>query len=845
MLSEALTTIVATVGTVLAGPVGPLSLPDHSVLSAYEPSQTSHVYAADGSLISEHFREDRTFVPVEQMPEMLILAFIASEDQDFLEHHGVDYAATLRAVAANVRFAATGSERLLGASTITQQVVKNLLLTRDVTLERKLREAILAVRLDADLTKGEIIEIYLNHIYLGQGAYGVSAAASAYFGKRLDELSLAEIAYLAGLPKAPSYYHPLRQTRSALARRAYVLDRMTEEGIITEQEAEAARAEPLDTVLGTDDEVVAARRGYYAESVRRELVRMYGDDTVLGGGLSVRVPMDPHLQDITDRALRAGLVDFDRRHGWRGPVATIPADVLPSLSEDGAGGEGTGEVPSAGPVIDPQTAVESGLSLRQALQSLGSGLIGGGRSASPDEPEDHRPAWQRALADIDTPPGAGSWRLAAVLSVADEGAVIGFADGGQGRLTLDGVRWARRTTAGGWLGPVPERVEDAVAAGDVVLVEHQSEGIDEVSDAYSLQQIPEVQGAVVAIDQWSGRVLAMSGGFSYGMSQFNRAIQALRQPGSAFKPFVYLAALERGYGPNTMLLDTPIALRPAGAPESWRPENYDGGHLGVIPLRVGIERSRNLATVRLLADIGIGPVAAVAERLRVYDEMPRHYSSGLGANVTSLLRLTAGYAMIANGGNLIEPSMIERVQDRDGNTIFTHDQRRCATCSGIGWSNQQTPSVDGFRPPFEQVLDPLNAYQMVTILQGVTVRGTAARLARLGLPLAGKTGTTNDSRDAWFIGFSPEMTVGVYVGYDDYRSLGNRETGSSAAVPIFGRIMEEAMPGQDHPTFVPPPGIDPALVASGFQRGGVHSTASPAGVAAAGASGMSGTGGLY
>ncbi|MCB9948340.1 MAG: PBP1A family penicillin-binding protein [Rhodospirillaceae bacterium] len=832
MFSGLLTTIVTTVGAVLAGPLGPLDIPDHTPLAEYQPAETTRVFLSDGSLLAEHYVENRTFVPIDQIPPLLVQAFVSAEDQNFYDHHGIDFGATLRAIAVNLRYAISGQSRLFGASTITQQLVKNLLLSRDVTLERKLREAILAARIESMLSKEEILEIYLNQIYLGQGAYGVAAAAAVYFGKPLEALTLGEMAYLAILPKAPSYYHPTRHPTAALTRREYVLARLVEDGFITEEEAAAANAEPLTTLIGNDAIVRVPPTSYFSEEVRRELVTRYGSEGFLTDGLTVRSTMVPELQDIARRALRDGLMDYDRRHGWRGAVATIPVETLPVDQPQ------TDEA-------TPQALVtpESGLSLREALSEIGSGLISSG-GRRPAEGEPVQEPWQAALGEVERPAGTGEWEVAAVLSIAADSAELGFVDGARATLPLAEARWARRRHPQGWVGAAPSRMADVVSPGDVVVVERVSSYDDQGRRNYGLRQIPEVQGAIVAIDQWTGRVLAMVGGFDYDASEFNRVTQALRQPGSAFKPFVYLSALEMGFHPDSLILDSPIAVRGFG--EDWRPRNYDGGFLGVIPFRVGVERSRNLATVRLLVEIGIEPVADLAERLGIYDETPRYYSTGLGAGDTSLMRLATAYAMIANGGIRVEPTLIDRIQDRDGHTIYTHDHRDCPECLIEGWRGQATPELARMLPPAEEVADPVAVGHMISILQGVTTRGTAASLAALNLPLAGKTGTTNDAQSVWFMGFSPIMTVGVYVGFDDNRSLGPGETGSSAAVPIFGQFMQEAMRDRVIPPFPPPP---EGVAGGGERRDALSALAEDRDLdptqSAAPTMGTTGTGGFY
>ena len=808
MFSEALTNLVAASGTVLAGPFGPLDLPDPVDLTRYDPPETSRVYLADGSLLTRHFRENRVFYPVGDLPPLLVQAFVSAEDQGFRGHDGIDFPATLRASLDNVTNALTGSGRLFGASTISQQVVKNLLLSPDVSLDRKLREAILAVRLEDLLSKDEILEIYLNHIYFGRGVYGIGMAAASYFGKRPEELTLAEIAYLAGLPKAPNNYHPINHLDRALARRAYVLNRLAEDGVITEAEAEAAKAEPLVTVIGTETAVASMSDNYFTEEIRRQLVQRLGGDYVASEGLSIWTTLDLELQEIAERALREGLIEYDRRHGWRGPVAQIDATLIddvgsmPELVGSESGPTG------AEAVVEPPAASTDGLSLRQALMRLATGDAEAA-AADPGAPG----SWQEALAAIEMPPGAGDWRLAVVLATEDETARIGLGDGETGVLRLADLAWARRVSESGRLGAQPDRIDDVVSAGDVVLTGFSGALSDDGEDVYDLRQVPEVQGALVAMDQHTGRVLAIAGGFDFETGPFNRATQAFRQPGSAFKPFVYTTALELGYPPNTLLLDTPIAVSSGDDQGLWRPKNYDGDFMGAVPMRVGVERSRNLMTVRLLTEIGLEPVADMARRVGVYEDMPLYYSFALGAGETTVMDLTAAYAMIATGGRRVEPTLFDRIQDRQGQTLYRRDDSVCVGCAAAEWSGQATPPLlEPFNPQTDQVIDPVSAFQMLTMLQGVTTRGTGARLASLGLPLAGKTGTTNDTRDAWFVGFSPVLTAGVFVGFDDNRSLGNRETGASAALPIFRQFMAEAMEGRDPGLFPTPSGIQTVMI---------------------------------
>ena len=759
--SLAMLAIVGLVGGFLAFTHYARDLPDYTQLADYQPGITTRLYAGDGRLLAEYAVENRLFVPVAVVPPHVRQAFISAEDQHFYEHGGLDWLGIVRASLTNLRNLGSG-RRLVGASTITQQVAKNFLLSNEVSIARKIREAILAFRIEQAFTKDQILELYLNEIYLGRGAYGVAAAALTYFDKSLAELTLTEAAYLAALPKAPNNYHPILRPEAAVARRNYVIDRMLEDGAITAEEAIAAAASPLEVAdrEADPDRVEAA---YFAEEVRRRLQAIHGDDALYGGGLQVQTTLDPRLQEIADRALRAGLIAYDRRHGWRGPV-----DRLEQFDD-----------------------------------------------------------WPGRLAAVATPSGAGDWPIAVVLEVADGAARVGLADRRQAMVPFEEMRWARPTLDGQRVGAEPRRAGDVLALGDVVVVERldgtltpaeatPGTPVDDAGDPlplprYALRQVPAVQGGLVAMDPHTGRVLAMSGGFDYAMSEFNRATQAERQPGSAIKPFVYMAALESerwpAITPATLVLDTPLAvdLGPGGG--LWRPDNYANDFLGPVPLRVGLERSRNIMTVRLLIEIGLEPVRALTRRFGVYEDMELHYSMALGAGETTLLDLTAGYAMIANGGLAIEPTLIDRIQDRTGATLWRHDDRACAACRTTAFDGGAAPALPDDRA---RVADPVVSYQIVSMLDGVVRRGTGRRLASLGIPLAGKTGTTNEARDAWFVGFSPDLVVGTYVGFDQPRPLGPGETGSSAALPIFGAFMAEALDGEDVPPFRIPP--DASLV---------------------------------
>ncbi|MGF1630052.1 MAG: penicillin-binding protein 1A [Kiloniellaceae bacterium] len=718
-------------------------LPEYSQLADYEPPTVTRVHAGDGRLLAEYATEKRVFVPIEAMPRRVVNAFLSAEDKNFYNHPGIDFVSVARAIVTNIANLG-GDRRPVGASTITQQVAKNFLLTNEVSIERKIKEAILAFRIEQAFTKDTILELYLNEIYLGFGSYGVAAAALNYFNKSLDELTIAEAAYLAALPKAPNNYHPVYRHEAAVARRDWVVGRLVEDQRITAEEAAEAEDEPLMVRRRDDTEVFEA--DYFAEETRRELVRLYGDDGLYTGGLSVRTTLDPRLQDIASRVLREGLIYYDRRHGWRGALQEIGVD-------------------DSADVVAQLQAIE-------------------------------RPV------GIDD-----SWQLAAVLATDAGQAEIRLADGASGRVPMAELTWARKWIEGQRIGNEPKKPSDVLQPGQVVLVEAVSEdakGKAYEAGAFALRQVPNVNGGLVALDPHTGRVLAMAGGFSYARSEFNRVTQAKRQPGSSFKPFVYLAGLDSGFTPATMILDAPFVLDQGGGLGKWKPSNYSKEFYGPTPMRVGIEKSRNLMTVRLAQTIGMEKVVDYARRFGVIQNMQPVLSMSLGAGETTLMQITNGYAMLVNGGKRISPTLIDRVQDRHGRTIYRHDLRSCEPCQATAWHNQAAPALPDER---EQVVDPASAFQIVGMLQGVVQRGTGRRIAELGLPLAGKTGTTNDNLDAWFVGFSPDLAVGVFVGFDEPRTLGPQDTGSNVAAPIFKDFMAAALRPQDAVPFRIPPGI--------------------------------------
>ena len=707
-------------------------LPEYAQLADYEPAVVTRVHAGDGRLVAELATEKRVFVPLDAIPKRVVKAFLAAEDKNFYSHPGIDFFALARAAFQNVKQLGS-NRRPIGASTITQQVARNFLLSDELSLDRKVKEPILAFRIESALSKDRILELYLNEINLGFRAYGVGAAALNYFDKSLDDLTLAEAAYLAALPKAPNRYNPLRNLAAAQGRRDWVLNQMVEAGYVRPEEAAQAKTDQIQ-VRRRDDTDLVRGADYFAEEVRRELIQRYGEKAVYGGGLSVRTTLDPRLQAFADRSLRNGLIAYDRRHGWRGPIQRIET--------------GTG--------------------------------------------------WEQRLAQVTAPAGTTEWRMAVVLASNRDAAEIGFIDGAKGAIPLAELKWAREPRPEQKLGPAIDRADQVLKSGDVVLVEATER------NSFALRQVPAVGGALVALDPHTGRVLAMSGGWSFEQSQFNRATQAQRQPGSSFKPFVYMAALDHGYTPSTIVQDSPITLPQGPGLPDWRPANYSGDSLGPVPLRVGIEKSRNQMTVRIANDIGVERIAQYAAAFGVVPNLPRYLSMALGAGDTTVLRMTTGYAQIVNGGKKIIPTLIDRVDDRNGKTLFRHDQRLCEACADIVWRGQAAPLVPDPRP---QIEDPLTAYQMVSMLQGVVERGTGVRIRELGRPLAGKTGTSNDFIDTWFVGFSPDLAVGVFVGFDQPRTLGSGETGSAICVPIFKEFMGEALKEAPKTPFRIPQGL--------------------------------------
>ncbi|WP_164511905.1 penicillin-binding protein 1A [Brevundimonas fluminis] len=688
-------------------------LPDAAELADYRPPTATRVYAADGTLIGEFSEERRIYVSYDQIPPVVIQAFLAAEDRNFFRHGGIDVSGIGRAMFKNVFNVATG-RRLEGGSTITQQVAKNVLLTSESSLNRKLKEAVLASRLEGTLSKEQIIELYLNEIFLGYRSYGVASAAYNYFGKSLTQLTPDEAAFLAALPKGPNNYHPKRRPEQAKARRDWVIGEMGDNGFLTDAQVAAAVARPL-TTQDAPRRAQYADADFFVEEARRQAISRFGDRPVNAGGLYLRTTLDPALQSAARSALMTGLENYDRRHGWRGPWGTT----------------------------------------------------------------DFAEGWQAQALKRTAPPERRAWRAAAVESVSGNNVRVRLAaDDRAGSLIASDAAWANANRQ--------------LRRGDLIFVEPRD-------GQFALKQIPAVNGALVAIDPHTGRVLAMVGGYSYALSSFNRATQAERQPGSAFKPFVYAAALEGDYTPASIVLDAPISF--AGGPNGtrWTPENYSRQYYGPQTLRRGLELSRNVMTVRLAQDIGMRNVVDLADKMGV-GKLEPNLSVSLGAGETTPLRLTAAYSAFVNGGRRVEPYLIEYVQDRTGEITWRADQRNCREC-GRGFSGQESPRLP---ERGVQVIDPITAYQVSSMLEGVVQRGTAASARGLGRWVGGKTGTTNEYRSAWFVGFSSDIVVGVFIGFDDNRPMGSGETGATTPVPIFTEFMQTALKARPARPFVRP-----------------------------------------
>jgi len=712
-------------------------LPSHQSLANYTPPTISRIFSGEGRIIDEFSRERRLYTPAEEIPALVKEAFISAEDKNFYTHGGYDARGIAAAVIEAVR---TRGGRVRGASTIPQQVVKNFLLSGDRRIERKIKEIILATRIEEALSKEKILELYLNEIFLGQNSYGVAAAAQTYFNKALGELAPHEVAVLASMPAEPSNFHPVRDRERLLARRDYVLREMRQNGYISKAVYEVEVAQPLKTVQNGDFEPFSADlppRDYFTDEIRRQLSRDFGEGEFFSGGFSVRATIDPEMQVEAALALQNKLEEYDRNLGrWRGTGKSLPPEAL-----------------------------------------------------------DSEEAWRAALAEVkvardiklDSP-----WYPAVILGIEDQ----------QMRIGIEGIKETEAEPQIiprddiGWL---PKNFQETFKVGQVVHVRRMIK--DGAFIRWTLRQVPQVQGGFMAMDVNTGRVIAMQGGFSYQNSVFNRATQAKRQPGSSFKPFVYAAALDSGYSPATIVVDAPIEVNtPQGL---WRPRNSSNKYYGPTPLRTGIEQSRNLMTVRLAQEVGMETVAAYAERFGVYDNMGPYLANALGSEESTVYRMVAAYAMFANGGERVEPTLVDRVQDRYGRTVYRHDERTCTDCSDPNIAPGRSPRIVSNR---ERVINAVTAYQLTSMMQGVVERGTAAGNVNLSVPVAGKTGTTNDARDVWFIGFTSNIVAGCYIGYDQPRSLGRSAYGAGMCGPVFTQFMQKATAKYGGGEFAVPPG---------------------------------------
>ena len=721
-------------------------LPSHESLAQYSPPTISRIYSGEGRIIDEFAHERRLFVPAEDIPDLVKHAFVSAEDKHFYTHKGYDVTGMVSAFRDAVT---SGGANLRGASTITQQVMKNFLLDGSRSVERKIKEIILATRLEETLSKEKILELYLNEIFLGQNSYGVAAASQTYFNKPLTALAPHEVAMLASLPKAPGEFHPVRGKDRLTERRNYVLREMWQNGYIDEATYKVEKDQPLLSVQNGDYPAFREAlppRSYFTDEIRRQLSGTFGEEEFFGGGLSIRATVEPDLQAIAARALRRGLEKYDRGQGvWRGTGKTLPIEKLGSEAD-----------------------------------------------------------WRAALAEVtELPRDVPGWHAAVILEVGEDFARFGAEGDLEGHdpiIPAADVTWARKRLEDGKLAKKAKVPGDLVSVGDVVMIRAVTNDDDDSFKRWSLRQVPDVQGGFMAMDVNTGRVLAMQGGFSYQESVFNRATLAKRQPGSSFKPFVYAAALDSGFTPATIVVDAPIEVEtPQGL---WTPKNSTNKFYGPTPLRTGIEQSRNLMTIRIGQEIGMDLVADYAEKFGVYQNMNPFLANALGAQETTLFKMVAAYSMFANGGERVEPTLVDRVQDRFGKTIYRHDQRVCEDCTAASLPKGQGVTIKSDR---ERVMDAITAYQLTSMMEGVIIRGSGTGV-KLPVPVAGKTGTTNDAKDVWFVGYTSEVAAGCYMGFDQPRSLGEGAYGGTLCVPIFQEFMKEVVKVYGGTKFAVPPG---------------------------------------
>ncbi len=679
-------------------------LPDYKFLKNYKPPVSSKVYSGNGDLVADFSKEKRVFVPFNSIPKNVINAFLSAEDKNFFKHPGVDAKGVIRAVINNISNILS-SKRLEGASTITQQVAKNFLLTNEVSLNRKIKEAILAFRIERALSKERILELYLNQIYLGSGSYGVAAASLEYFDKSIKDLNYSEAALLAALPKAPSRYNPYRDPVLAKFRRNLVLKNLLDNNYLTSEWYKKLTKEEI--ILKKNKKIYLEDAQYFIEDVRKSVIETLSYDKVYKQGFNINTPINLNLQTIATKSLRDGLIEYDKRKGWRGPL--------------------TNKVYNSG--------------------------------------------WKKDLEKYKLE-NSINWKLAIVKKLNKFSAEIETEDNIKGVIEYQSISWTKK------------EFDKLLKPGDVVYVKNLKENI------FNLRQLPKVNGGIVVMDPYTGRVLALSGGFSFKQSEFNRATQAKRQPGSAFKPFVYALALENDFTPTSLVLDAPLVLEQGDDLKMWKPENYGKKFYGQSTLRVGLEKSRNLMTVRIAQNLGLEKIIDFSKALKIYDNPEELLSISLGSAETTLLKLTSAYSVFINGGKLVEPILIDRIQDSEGNTIFNNDKRKCINCDQISYLTNDYPEIQN---NYMQIFSPETAFQMTSILEGVVQRGTAKKLKDLNLNIAGKTGTTNKNTDTWFIGFTSNLLVGVYVGSDNPSPLGKYETGSKTALPIFKSFISDSV----------------------------------------------------
>ncbi len=695
------------------------NIPDYKFLKNYKPPVSSKVYSGDGTLVADFSREKRIFVPYESIPLNVVNSFLSAEDKNFFTHPGVDAKGVLRAIIKNISNIVK-SRRLEGASTITQQVAKNFLLTNEVSINRKIKEAILAFRIERALTKERILELYLNQIYLGGGAYGVAAASLEYFDKSIKDLSYEESALLAALPKAPSRYNPYKNIELAKFRRDLVLNNLLENGYINNQVYQKLINKRIS--LRKKEKVFLEDAQYFIEDVRKKIIGDLTYDKVYKQGFNINTPIDLKLQKIATNSLRDGLSSYDKRKGWRGPLTNI---------------------------------------------------------------KKYKKNWSKDLLNYKLEKSI-NWKLAIVKKIDKFSTYIETEDNEKGIIRYNNISWTKK------------EFNEIFEIGDVIYVKK----IDD--NFFSLKQLPKINGAIVVMDPYTGRVLAMSGGFSFKRSEFNRATQALRQPGSAFKPFVYALALENGYSPSSLILDAPLVLDQGEDLKQWKPENYGKKFYGPSTLRTGLEKSRNLMTVRIAQNLGLNKIVNFSERLGIYDNPDELLSISLGSAETTLIKLTSAYSAFVNGGKLVDPILIDRIQDSEGNTILNNEIRKCKNCDQLSYSSENYPEITD---SYEQIFSSQTAYQMTSILEGVISRGTGKKLKDLNLNIGGKTGTTNKNTDTWFIGFTSNLVIGVYAGSDNPEPLGKYETGAKTALPIFRSFVEKTILKSESRPFKVPEGI--------------------------------------